>query len=70
VLRIRDVDRGAFRFHADVNDFQSALSFAPRMRSSSVKRSLTTDFDTAKRRAAPVIEPVFAIAAKASTDRA
>src|SRR5258707_12392643 len=38
------------------------------MRSSPARRSLTTDFDPAKRRAAAVIEPVSAIAANASTD--
>src|SRR4030081_3527042 len=43
-------------------------SFAPRTRSSSVRRSLTTDFEIAKRCAAAVIDPVSAIEVKASTD--
>src|SRR5882757_142078 len=43
-------------------------SFVPSVRSNSVRRSLTTDFDTASRRAAAVKEPVSAIEANASID--
>jgi hypothetical protein len=43
-------------------------SLAPRLRSSSVNRSLTTDFDSSIRRAASLIEPLSATATKAATD--
>src|SRR5580693_8393130 len=42
------------------------MSAVPRTRSSSVRRSLMTDFDIAKRRAAPVMEPASAVAEKAA----
>src|SRR4029077_19612781 len=44
------------------------MSVVPTTRSSSVRRSLTTDFDIAKRRAAPVMEPASAMAEKAAMD--
>jgi hypothetical protein len=43
-------------------------SLVPTTRSSSARRSLTTDFDNAKRRAAPVMEPASAMAEKAAMD--
>src|ERR1700736_118610 len=44
------------------------ISFVPSKRSKSVRRSLTTDLEIARRRAAPVMEPDSAMDVKAAMD--